>query len=149
MKELLKHIIFDQREKDISQMIERDIDISLVNSPEVLVISGIRRCGKSVLLQQIRSQQTEQDYYMNFDDERLINFKVDDFQTLYEAFIELFGEQKTFYFDEIQNIPGWERFVRRLHDSGCKVFVTGSNANMLSRESVSYTHLTLPTTPYV
>ena len=45
MKELLKHIIFDQREKDISQMIERDIDISLVNSPEVLVISGIRRCG--------------------------------------------------------------------------------------------------------
>ena len=68
MKELLKHIIFDQREKDISQMIERDIDISLVNSPEVLVISGIRRCGKSVLLQQIRSQQTEQDYYMNFDD---------------------------------------------------------------------------------
>ena len=82
MKELLKHIIFDQREKDISQMIERDIDISLVNSPEVLVISGIRRCGKSVLLQQIRSQQTEQDYYMNFDDERLINFKVDDFQTL-------------------------------------------------------------------
>ena len=115
MKELLKHIIFDQREKDISQMIERDIDISLVNSPEVLVISGIRRCGKSVLLQQIRSQQTEQDYYMNFDDERLINFKVDDFQTLYEAFIELFGEQKTFYFDEIQNIPGWERFVRRLH----------------------------------
>ena len=80
MKELLKHIIFDQREKDISQMIERDIDISLVNSPEVLVISGIRRCGKSVLLQQIRSQQTEQDYYMNFDDERLINFKVDDFQ---------------------------------------------------------------------
>ena len=43
IKELLKHIIFDQREKDISQMIERDIDISLVNSPEVLVISGIRR----------------------------------------------------------------------------------------------------------
>ena len=52
MKELLKHIIFDQREKDISQMIERDIDISLVNSPEVLVISGIRRnpyfCSKYV-----------------------------------------------------------------------------------------------------
>ena len=71
MKELLKHIIFDQREKDISQMIERDIDMSCVNNPEVLVISGIRRCGKSVLLQQIRSQQSEQDFYMNFDDERL------------------------------------------------------------------------------
>ena len=140
MKELLKHVIFDQRERNLSQMVERDIDQRLVKSPEILVISGVRRCGKSVLLQQIRSQQVEQDFYLNFDDERLINFKVDDFQILYEAFIELFGEQKTFYFDEIQNIAGWERFVRRLYDSGCKVFVTGSNANMLSRELG--THLT-------
>lgn len=140
MKELLKHIIFDQRERDLSQMVERDIDQCLVLSPEILVISGIRRCGKSVLLQQIRSRQAERDFYLNFDDERLINFGVDNFQTLYEAFIELFGEQKTFYFDEIQNISGWERFVRRLYDNGCKVFITGSNANMLSRELG--THLT-------
>lgn len=140
MKELLKHIIFDQRERDLSTMVEREIDQRLVLSPEILVISGIRRCGKSVLLQQIRSQQAEQDFYLNFDDERLINFEVDNFQTLYEAFIELFGEQKTFYFDEIQNISGWERFVRRLYDNGCKVFITGSNANMLSRELG--THLT-------
>lgn len=140
MKELLKHIIFDQRERDLSQMVERDIDQRLVLSPEILVISGIRRCGKSVLLQQIRSRQAERDFYLNFDDERLINFGVDNFQTLYEAFIELFGEQKTFYFDEIQNISGWERFVRRLYDNGCKVFITGSNANMLSRELG--THLT-------
>lgn len=140
MKELLKHIIFDQRERDLLQMVERDIDQRLVLSPEILVISGIRRCGKSVLLQQIRSRQAERDFYLNFDDERLINFGVDNFQTLYEAFIELFGEQKTFYFDEIQNISGWERFVRRLYDNGCKVFITGSNANMLSRELG--THLT-------
>lgn len=140
MKELLKRIIFDQRERQLSHTIERDIDQLLIESPEILVISGIRRCGKSVLLQQIRSRQSEQDFYLNFDDERLINFKVDDFQTLYEAFIELFGEQRTFYFDEIQNISGWERFVRRLYDSGCKVFVTGSNAKMLSRELG--THLT-------
>lgn len=59
-----------------------------------------------MLLQQIREKQKEKDYYMNFDDKRLIRFNVDDFQTLYETFIELFGEQKTFYFDEIQNIPG-------------------------------------------
>lgn len=140
MKELLKHIIFDQRDRTLLPMIERDIDQHLVNSPEILVISGVRRCGKSVLLQQIRSQQAERDFYLNFDDERLISFKVGDFQTLYEAFVELFGEQRTFYFDEIQNITGWERFVRRLYDSGCKVFVTGSNANMLSRELG--THLT-------
>lgn len=77
---------------------------------------------------------------MNFDDERLIQFKADDFQTLYETFIELFGEQKTFYFDEIQNIAGWERFVKRLYDAGNKVFITGGNTNMLSKELG--THLT-------
>lgn len=140
MKDLLKHIIFDQQERENSAMVEREIDRRLIDSPEILVISGVRRCGKSVLLQQIRTSQKENDYYMNFDDDRLVNFKVEDFQTLYETFIELFGEQKTFYFDEIQNITGWERFVRRLYDNGCKVFVTGSNANMLSRELG--THLT-------
>lgn len=140
MKDLLKHIIFDQQQRSYSGMVERDIDRNLLKLPEILVISGVRRCGKSVLLQQIRQSHEEQDYYFNFDDDRLVNFKVDDFQALYEVFIELFGEQKTFYFDEIQNIPGWERFVRRLYDNGCKVFVTGSNANMLSRELG--THLT-------
>ncbi|MCQ4945580.1 hypothetical protein NXV78_10065 [Bacteroides cellulosilyticus] len=62
-------------------------------------------------MQQIRSRQTEQDFYLNFDDERLVNFTVNDFQTLYEAFIELFGEQKTFYFNEIQSIIGRERLL--------------------------------------
>lgn len=101
---------------------------------EIAVISGVRRCGKSTLLHEIRSKTSEKDYYFNFDDERLINFTVDDFQSLYEVFIELFGKQSTFYFDEIQNVAGWERFVRRLHDYKNKVYITGSNASMLSRE---------------
>lgn len=82
----------------------------------------------------------EKDYFFNFDDERLINFKVDDFQALQGCFIELFGIQHIYYFDEIQNVKGWEQFVRRLYDAGNKVFITGSNANMLSRELG--THLT-------
>lgn len=76
----------------------------------------------------------------NFDDERLVNFTVADFQTLQECFFELFGEQHTYYFDEIQNVKGWETFVRRLYNEGNKVIVTGSNARMLSRELG--THLT-------
>ncbi len=107
---------------------------------EITVISGVRRCGKSTLLHEIRANNAEKDYYFNFDDERLINFKVDNFQLLYEVFIELFGKQTTFYFDEIQNVVGWERFVRRLHDYKNKVYVTGSNASMLSRDLG--THLT-------
>ncbi|MDD3568957.1 MAG: ATP-binding protein [Bacteroidales bacterium] len=107
---------------------------------EVEVVSGIRRCGKSTLLHEIRSKNIEKDYYFNFDDDRLVKFAVEDFQLLHEVFIELFGKQSTFYFDEIQNIEGWERFVRRLHDYNNKIYITGSNASMLSRELG--THLT-------
>lgn len=140
MKSILKQVIFDQQKFVNDKWVERSIPQSLIDCNEVLVISGIRRCGKSVLLQQIRAKQAEKDYFLNFDDDRLAKFSVDDFQELYEVFIELFGEQKTFYFDEIQNITGWELFVRRIYDRGCKVFVTGSNAKMLSRELG--THLT-------
>lgn len=140
MKAILKQVIYDQQRLPFGQKIPRQIPQHLIDVPEVLIVSGIRRCGKSVLLQQIRNQQKEKDYFLNFDDDRLARFTVDHFQALYEVFIEMFGEQKTFYFDEIQNIPGWELFIRRLYDYGCKVFVTGSNANMLSRELG--THLT-------
>ncbi len=113
---------------------------SSFSGQDISVISGVRRCGKSTLLHEIRSKQAEKDYYFNFDDDRLINFTIDDFQLLYEVFIAFFGEQSTFYFDEIQNVNGWERFVRRLHDYKNTVYLTGSNASMLSRELG--THLT-------
>lgn len=141
-KDLLKTVIADQdyyfeQSKD---SVERMFNDNFKKNSEIVIITGIRRCGKSTLLQQIRAKQSEKDYYINFDDERLVSFKVDDFQMLLEVFYELFGEQKTFYFDEIQNVEQWERFVRRLHDTGNKVFITGSNARMLSRELG--THLT-------
>ena len=143
MKELLKKIIFEQQEycKDIVQdTVPRTIEDEWLTTTEILIITGIRRCGKSVLLQQMRSKLPEQDFFFNFDDERLVNFTVSDFQTLQECFFELFGEQHTYYFDEIQNVKGWEAFVRRLYNEGNKVIVTGSNARMLSRELG--THLT-------
>lgn len=141
MKETLKQVIADQRQYTNAQgTIERNIDSSLLKGNEIVVISGVRRCGKSVLLQQIREKQKEKDCYINFDDDRLVMFRLEHFQDLYEVFIELFGKQKTYFLDEIQNIAGWERFVRRLYDEGSKVFVTGSNANLLSRELG--THLT-------
>lgn len=98
----------------------------------------MRRCGKSVLLQQIRDKLPQKDYFFNFDDDRLGNFTVEHFQQLYEVLIELYGEQNYFYFDEIQNIPGWEHFVKRLYNSGKKIFITGSNARMLSKELGTY-----------
>ena len=141
MKDLVKTVIFDQQKMRWNKnFIHRSFPENILTNEPVVVISGIRRCGKSTLLNQIRKENKEKDYFMNFDDERLIRFSVDHFQLLHETFIELFGVQKTFYFDEIQNVAGWERFVRRLHDEGYKVILTGSNASMLSRELG--THLT-------
>jgi predicted AAA+ superfamily ATPase len=139
---ILKEIILSQNISNNNMgLIERDNEKILeryVKNKFVIVISGIRRCGKSTILKKIKSLYPG--YYLNFDDERLLNFKIEDFQLLYETFIEIYGHKEIFYFDEIQNVFGWERFVRRLNDDGKKVFVTGSNANILSRELG--THLT-------
>ena len=105
-----------------------------LETPQVIILSGVRRSGKSTWMEVIRRRAAESDYYLNFDDERLATFQLEDCQSLVEVFIELYGIQKTFYFDEIQNLVGWERFVRRLHNEGKKIFVTGSNAELLSRE---------------
>lgn len=138
-RQQLKEVLLDQRALGLKpdDLLRHP---TMVDDDEVVVLSGVRRCGKSTLLQEIRSKQTESDYFFNFDDERVMNFTVDDFQVLSELFIELYGKQNTYYFDEIQNIKGWERYVRRLRDNGNKVFITGSNASMLSRELG--THLT-------
>lgn len=143
MKDLLKQIILEQQEilhAPNKRYVQRYIADEWLQTSEILIISGIRRCGKSVLMQQMRDRLVEKDFFFNFDDERLVNFKLDDFQKLQECFVELFGEQHTYYFDEIQNIEGWERFVRRLYNAGNKIIITGSNARMLSRELG--THLT-------
>ncbi len=83
-----------------------------------------RPAKKSTLLYQIISKHfKEKYYYLNFEDERLIQFSAKDFDTLYQAFLELYGTPKTFFFDEIQNVEGWERFVRRMTDAGLKFFI--------------------------
>jgi len=143
-KERLKTIIVEQgREVSKRKFVQRERLAAIRSSLQdgfVKVFVGIRRTGKSSLLEMVRRENAQKDFYLNFDDERLIGFAVEDFELLVECFIELFGEQDLFYFDEIQNVLGWERFVRRLHNQGKKVFVTGSNAKLLSKELG--THLT-------
>jgi len=143
-REVLRQVIIDQhpyrRPKTFFDRYQVHTLKEYIDDPNILIISGIRRSGKSTIQRTIQQDLPESDYYLNFDDERLIQFTVESFQTLLEVFIELFGKQSIFYFDEIQNIPGWERFARRLYEQGNKVFITGSNANLLSRELS--THLT-------
>ncbi len=78
--------------------------------------------------------------HFNFDDERIVSFSSEDFQSLLEALMEISGNKKNLFFDEIQNIKGWELFINRLLRQGNRVFITGSNANLLSKELG--THLT-------
>ncbi len=106
-----------------------------IKSSQIIIITGLRRVGKSTLLAQIAKKYfSDKFYFVNFEDERLLNFRSQDFDTLYQTLISLYGSKKVFLFDEIQNVPQWERFVRRLHDQGFKFIITGSNASLLSKE---------------
>lgn len=119
--------------------ISRNIDIDrLLKSDRIIVLTGIRRSGKSTFLRQIAEKVLDY-YYVNFDDERFFDFSIGDFQKLMINLKKL-KQAKTILIDEIQNVPGWERFVRRLHDEEYKIFITGSNAKLLSSELS--THLT-------
>lgn len=143
-RELLKKVIADQKEYSLPHIFfdrtQSSIIRTFIDDPNIVIVSGIRRSGKSTIMRILQKEQAKSDYYFNFDDERLIHFTVEDFQSLMEVFIELYGPQTTYYFDEIQNIEGWERFVRRLYEQGNKIFITGSNAKLLSQELG--THLT-------
>ena len=139
---LLKEIILEQEEifaSEDKEEIPRDVlfQISdLIDIPHIIVITGLRRSGKSTLMKQIRKKYfpDETVYYFNFEDERLVNMNVEDMNVLYETFLETKGRSEIFFLDEIQNIKGWEIFARRLYDRGFKFFITGSNTSMLSRE---------------
>lgn len=103
--------------------------------PHAVIISGLRRVGKSTLLAQMANKLgKEAFYYLNFEDDRFLGFQAEDANDLYQSLVELFGERSVFIIDEIQNIPGWEHFVRRFMDMGFKFYITGSNASLLSRE---------------
>jgi len=105
------------------------------SSPHAVIVSGLRRAGKSTLLAQMAHRLgRETFYYLNFEDDRFISFQAGDFNDLYQAMVEVFGERTIFIIDEIQNILGWEHFVRRFMDQGFKFYITGSNAALLSRE---------------
>jgi len=132
---ILKQLLTEQKkifEKEI-HIVQRHIPSTIIKTPKIIVISGVRRCGKSTLLRQLSKHYPDY-HYINFEDERLIDFTYQDFNSLLESFFQINPKATTFFFDEIQEVKGWEKFVRRLFTEGYKVFVTGSNATLLSSE---------------
>ncbi len=140
-KEQLKQVLIEQydvvllKDTGIQREVIKEI-AEKIHLPHIHVITGLRRCGKSVLLRQIMKTFYNDNgfYYLNFEDERLFNFPASEFNTLYELLLQLFGKNRVFFIDEIQNVKNFENFVRRFYDQGFKFFISGSNAELLSSE---------------
>ncbi|MFI3269964.1 MAG: ATP-binding protein [Rikenellaceae bacterium] len=138
-KNIIKKIIIRKQEEILeTKLIEREITLE---SKCNYVFVGLRRAGKSFLMFQyilslIKSGENaiEDILYINFEDERISMISADELGDIIESYEELFDKKPIVFLDEIQNIEGWEKFARRLADSKYRVFVTGSNAQMLSQD---------------
>ena len=138
-KEIIKRIISEkQKEVAGAEIIKRNITLE----PQAnYVFIGLRRAGKSYLMFQhiqhlIQSKQARKEdiLYINFEDERVSSIKSENLGVLLDAYSEMFDGKPILFLDEIQNVVGWEKFARRVADSKYRIFITGSNAKMLSRE---------------
>ena len=135
-RETLKEVIISQRsflhKLDLGILREKEREVKIEDS-FALLITGIRRCGKSTLLNQILNKQ-EKWYYLSLEDPRLDGFELSDFNKVEAIMKEMYGEKGVYFFDEIQNIEKWEKFIRYLVDKKEKIVITGSNASLLSKE---------------
>ncbi|MDD4754665.1 MAG: ATP-binding protein [Prolixibacteraceae bacterium] len=137
-KNILKAVIADnQTEVPKYKIIPRNFTFEKFGN---YVFAGIRRAGKSYLLYQRMQQLITQGIkwyemlYINFEDERLTGMAAEHLNLLLEVHLEMFGKKPILFLDEIQNIPGWEKFARRMADTKHRVYITGSNAKMLSHD---------------
>lgn len=142
-KELLKEIIVYYQNTIPANLVKRDIQLPL-DGKKIISLTGIRRSGKTYLLFDTinRLKQNniapEEIIYINFEDER-INFKQEELDLILQVCYELYPDTKPndfwFFFDEIQNIREWEKFMRRIYDTVTKnIFITGSNSFFLSTD---------------
>ena len=142
-RDTLKQIMIDQKEIYLNNpLITREYPLE--NNVNYCFV-GIRRTGKSYMMyQQIKQLEADgvpmsQIVYVNFEDERLLEMTSDDLNTILEIGLEISGtDVKPYLFlDEIQNVNGWEKFVRRIADMKYRINITGSNSKMLSSEIAS------------
>lgn len=153
IQEEVLELIFKEQKKSIlakenNLKREKFSLISIVNT-YASIVSGIRRCGKSTLLYQLLTVKYSEAVYINFDDPRLCELEITDFYKIDKLIKE--ANAQVLMFDEIQIIKGWERYVRQKLDEGFQVFVTGSNASLLSKElgtSLTGRHLTTELFPF-
>ena len=137
-KDIFKQIIIENQEFiSTVPLINRELFIEEHGN---YVFVGSRRAGKTYTMFQIMKQMitnglsVESILYINFEDERLLELKPEGLSLVIDAYKELFNRQPIIFLDEVQSVSGWEKFARRLADQAYRIFVTGSNAQMLSNE---------------
>ena len=137
-REILKEVLLDNRNEVVKhQVIPRSFQFEEFGN---YVFVGIRRAGKSFLLYQRIQELLHNGHtwnemlYVNFEDERLIGMTTADLNLILEVHAEMSTDRPMLFLDEIQNIDGWDKFVRRLADNKYRAYVTGSNAKMLSQD---------------
>jgi predicted AAA+ superfamily ATPase len=143
MQTLFQRFITDFQESPPKAAVARDYTIPL-DSRKIISLIGVRRCGKTYLLHSLINQlrasvDPRNIIYLNFEDDRLYPLSLHDLDSLMEGYYALYPEKRNekvyLFLDEIQNIPEWERYVRRIHDTlNVQLFVTGSSSRLLSQE---------------
>ena len=140
-KNVIKQIILWQQDF-VEKVKLQDRSVSFDENANYVLV-GMRRAGKSYMLYQHIQQlikdghRKEEILFVNFEDERITDIKKEELHLIIESYRELFSYEPIVFLDEIQNVDGWEHFARRLADEKFRVFITGSNAHMLSREITS------------
>lgn len=143
-KEKWIELIKDFHEKEMPALIHRDIDIPLkVPINRTVTIIGPRRAGKTYLMFQIilellKKEKKDQMLYMNMERPSFSSLNSEDLTQMLESFYEVYPSNKNkqiyLFLDEIQNVSGWEKFIRNCLDDGIKIYITGSSSKMLSKE---------------
>ena len=143
--QLLSEIIIDAQTNEMFEGVPRLIEVTTVPNKATIII-GVRRCGKSTLINQIINRLKKEGLsnqnilYLNFFDDRLVNLRTEGLNTVMETYYALYPEKKNSekiicFFDEVQVIPDWELFIDRLlRTENCEIYITGSSARMLSKE---------------
>jgi predicted AAA+ superfamily ATPase len=143
MKEIFKKLIINFQERQFSRIVPRDYDIPY-DTKKIVSLIGVRRSGKTyilfALIEKLRKIIDPRNIiYINFEDDRLYPLELKNLDDLMEGFYELYPEKREekvyLFLDEVQNIEGWERYVRRIDDTlNIQLFITGSSSKLLSSE---------------
>ncbi|MCF8363904.1 MAG: ATP-binding protein [Prolixibacteraceae bacterium] len=140
MEFILKRIILENQELIAEKsLISREYIIPETDA--ITVLTGIRRCGKThILYEKAKQLEPESILFLDFEDERLIALNtLDSYDIIIDSYKTLFPHLKpVLFFDEIQNLKNWHLYLKRLHVKGYKIFVTGSNAHLISREIATF-----------